>query len=188
MDNISSYYVVKYFKERQDLLDAYCKEHPEVANRRENLGYGCMSFRPASTPLVVLSGDGKTARGLWYSIGQDSTWQPGGGPASCQWYNDKIAADFVKEDGGWKIWHLVIANDFHVEAGENLDTISTKPEPGEHPAEADFSAGDPTVKMLTHNSAMNWSDNYPPIPEAYFTFDNEETSFGPEGHPNYEED
>jgi hypothetical protein len=184
MDEISNYYVVKHAAERQKLLDAYCAAHPDVENRRENLGYGCMSFHPASTPLVVLSGDGYTARGLWYVIGQESTWRPGG-PASCRWFNDKLAADFVKEKGQWRIWHLVIANDINVEAGKNLNEMPTIPAPGTNPAEVEFTSSMPTIRMLTHNNAMNWSDNYPPIPRPYFHFD-DENSYGTEGHPNYE--
>lgn len=185
MDEISNYYVVKYFKDRQKLLDAYCKIHPEVENRRENLGYGCMSFHPVSTPFIVLSGDGYTARGLWYVIGQESIWNPDG-PVDCRWYNDKMAADFVKEEDGWRIWHLVISNDFHVKAGQNLSEMPTIPVPGDNPAEAAFNAGIPTVRMLTHNASMNWADDYPPIPEPYFQF-KDDISYGPKGHPNYKD-
>jgi len=186
MDAISNYYVVKHAEDRQKLLDAYCAANPDVANRRENLGYGCMSSHLASTPLVVLSGDGYTAKGNWYVIGQDSTWKPGG-PASCHWFNDKIAADFVKENGQWKIWHLIISNDVHIEAGHNISELSTIPVPGDNPAEVDFSSGDPTIKMITHNTSMNWSDNYPPMPEPYFHYE-DEIGYGPKGHPKYEEE
>jgi hypothetical protein len=186
MDEISSYYVVKHVEERQKLLDAYCASHPEVENRRENLGYGCMSSHLVTTPLVVLSGDGYTAQGNWYVIGQESTWRPDG-PASCHWFNDRIAVDFVKENGRWKIWHLVISNDIHVEAGESLNDLPTIPPPGSNPAEVEFNSGNPTIQMLTHNASLNWSDNYPPIPNPYFHLE-DEMSYGPEGHPNYEED
>lgn len=186
MEEISSYYVVKHTEERQKLLDAYCAAHPEVENCRENLNYGCMYFHPVSTPMVVLSGDGYTAQGNWYVIGQESTRRPDG-PASCQWYNDKLAADFVKENGRWRIWHLVISNDFHVVVGEDLNEMPTIPVPGDNPAEVEFKNGIPTIQMLTHNTAMNWGDNYPPLPNPYFRFE-DEISYGPEGHPNYEDD
>jgi len=185
MNEISNYYVVKHTEQRQKLLDVYCENHPEVENRRENLGYGCMSFHPASTPLIVLSGDGMTARGLWYTIGQDTTWQPGE-TASCHWFNDKIAVDFVKEKGEWKIWHLIVSNDFHVEAGHNMRDIPTIPIPGKHPAEVEFNNGQPTIKMMTHNAVLNWSDNYPPIPKPYFQYDDED-SYAPQGHSNFED-
>jgi len=185
MDDISNYYVVKHAEERQKLLDAYCAAHPGVANRRENLGYGCMSFHPVSTALVVLSGDGYTAKGNWYVIGQDSTWRPDG-PATCRWFNDRLAVDFIKESGQWKIWHLVLTNDIQVEAGTDLNDKPTIPAPGSDPAELEFLAGNPTVKMQTHNPVMNWSDNYPPIPDPYFHYE-DEIGYGPEGHPKYEE-
>jgi len=184
MDEISNYYVVKHAEDRQKLLDAACAVNPEIENCRENLGYGCMSFHPVSTPLVVLSGDGKTAKGTWYVIGQESTFRPSGS-ASCHWYNDKLAADFVKENGDWKIWHLVVSNDVHTEAGESVSKMPTRMPKGSNPAEVGFEGGNPTVKMLTHNVIMNWGDNYPPLPEPYFHFE-DEISYGPEGHPKYE--
>jgi hypothetical protein len=185
MDDISNYYVVKHNEEMQKLLDAYCRAHPGVENRRENLGYGCMSFHPASTPRVVLSGDGYTAKGNWYVIGQETTWKPDG-TVSCHWFNDRLAVDFVRENGQWKIWHLVISNDIHIEAGENINELPTYPVPGANPAENEFLSGNPTVKMLTHNVVLNWSDNYPFLPEPYFHFE-DEISYGPEGHPEYRE-
>jgi len=186
MDAISSYYVVKHAEERQKLLDAYCAAHPEVENHLDNLGYGCMGFHPVTTAMVILSGDGCTARGKWYVIGNESTWKPDG-PASCHWYNDHLAADFVRENGEWKIWHLVISNDIHVEAGQNLNEMPTIPEPGTHPAEVEFLSGKPTIEMLTHNMSLNWADNYPHIPDPYFHFE-DEIGFGPQGHPKYEEE
>lgn len=182
MDNISNYYVVKHIADRQKVLDAYCAAHPGVENRRENLGYGCMSFHPVGTPLVVLSGDGYTAKGNWYVAGQDSTWQPGG-PAECRWINDRLAVDFVKENGQWKIWHLVISNDLQIVAGEDLNNKPTIPVPGTDPIENEFLAGNPTIKMQTHNPVMNWSDGYPFFLTPYFHFE-DEISYGPEGHPN----
>lgn len=182
MDEISAFYVVKHGEERNAQLKGYCAAHPEVEYCMENLGYGSMICRPMSTPMVILSGDGETAKGLWYSIGQESI-ASGAGEATCRWYNDKVAADFIKENGQWKIWHIVVSNDLSVLAGENVSDMPTKPAPGTYVPELEF--GEPTIKMLTHNGAMNWSDNYPFIPDLYFCFI-DEISYGPEGHPEYE--
>lgn len=183
MDEISYYYVVKHDADRKAQLEGYCKAHPNIENTLENQGYGCLVWRPASTPLVVLSGDGKYAKGMWYSIGAECN-ATGAGEAESRWLNDKIAADFVKEDDGWKIWHLVDSNDICVNVGANVDDLPTKPASGTWYPEIEF--GEPTLRMLTHNGAMNWSDNYPPIPNPYFTY-REDDSYGPKGHPNYED-
>lgn len=185
MDDISNFYVVKFDEDRKEQLRMYCETHPEVENCFENQGIGCYNCHPLSTPLVVISGDGETAKGIWYSIGHDC-FSDGQERANCRWSVNKYAADFVLEDGEWKIWHLIISNDMNLAVGANADDLPTKPAPGTFIPENDFLAGDPTIKMLTHNSAINWSDRYPPEPEDYFHF-SDEVSYGPEGHPNYED-
>ena len=184
MEDISNYYVVQHDQKMKAALAAYCEKHPEVANNEFNQGYGCYFCHPMSTPLVVISGDGETAKGMWYSIGNECI-ASGEDEADCRWYNERVAADFVKEDGEWKIWHLVVANDLCVKTGENVDEMPSRREPDTYLPEVEFKAGKPTVEMLTHNSIMNWSDGYPPEPYDYFRFDEEE-SYGPLGHPNYE--
>lgn len=185
MDEISNFYVVKYVEERQKLLDAYCAANPKVKNTVDNLGYGCMVFYPVSTPLITLSGDGYTAQGNWYACGNESKWKPNG-PASCHWYYDKIAVDFVKENGEWKIWHMIISNDLHVEAGQDYNNLSSKPDISNHPAMAEFLSGKPTIEMLTHNLTLNWCDHYPPLPKEVFHYE-DEMGYGPQGHPKYKE-
>lgn len=46
--------------------------------------------------------------------------------------------------------------------------------------------GTPNLPMRTHNERYNWLDNYPAPPVPYGTFD-AENSYGPKGHPDYEE-
>ena len=105
LDNISNWYVGEHGNLRQTQLDAVSAHDPAVKNCPENLGYGAMLCSPLSTALVEIAGDGKTAQGLWYSIGQ-RTEPNGDGTASAHWVCGKIGADFMKEDGVWKIWRL----------------------------------------------------------------------------------
>ena len=51
---------------------------------------------------------------------------------------------------------------------------------GEDPVREEF--GEATIPMLAHDNTFGWADMYPPMPEAYYTFDNL-NSYGPEGHP-----
>lgn len=184
MDDISNYYVVHHDQRRKEQLAAYCANHPHVENNEFNQGYGCYICRPISTPLVVISGDGETAKGLWYSIGSESI-AAGGEEADCRWYNERLAVDFIREDGEWKIWHLVIANDLCCHVGENVDELPSRRPPNSFLPEIEFKSGKPTIEMLTHNSILNWADGYPADPTPYFHFE-DEISYGPEGHPNYE--
>ncbi len=160
LDNIRAYYVTKH---AADLGD----------------GVGTMNAHPISTGLVKLAGDGKTAKGLWYSIGQD-TKPNGDGTALAMWNTGKVAIDFVKEGDAWKIWHIVEANDATCEAGDTY---------GDHPVYIDYATdpvavefGTPTIPMITHDATFNWWDNYPAPPEDYETW-SDELSYGPEGYP-----
>lgn len=143
---------------------------------------GQLLFHPLSTPNVNLAGDGKTAQGTWYSIGADC-YPREDGTAECSWNCQKICADFIKEKGGWKIWHVVFSNDFTVETGHDLGEQQTIYIRGTGRDEVEF--GDPTIAMMAHDPSYTWCDNYPPLNDPYETF-TDEISYGPEGHPKYE--
>ena len=62
------------------------------------------------TPVIEVAGDGKTAKGIWYSIGigvRPNVNSDGTYTKSTSWMWEKYAVDFIKEDGKWKIWHLI---------------------------------------------------------------------------------
>ena len=170
MDAIREYYVEQH------------KQHISALPGKE-YGDGCMFHHPASTGLVYEAYDGKTARGLWYCISQE-TLPTSDTEADARWYMEKLAIDFLKEDGKWKIWHLVIATDLQSEAGANYMEQKVDLPDEENAAYVEF--GTPNLPMRVHNERYNWLDNYPAPPVPYATFD-EDNSYGPEGHPDYEE-
>ncbi len=144
-------------------------------------GVGYMECHAVSSPYVELAEDGQSARGLWYSIGQE-TYPDENGHVRGLWVNDKIAADFLLEEDGWKIWHLVLSNDVWHPAGVPMMAM-----PDKLPEEMDWirsEFGTPTVPMQVHDPLYLWSDDYPTMPPHYRTMSNE-NSYGPEGHPNY---
>ena len=157
-------------------------EKQKLENGAADVNLGNMYARPVSTGLVELALDGKTAKGLWYSIGHISWAQPDG-TARVQWILGKIAVDFLREDDGWKIWHVVIATDLQSEAGADYMQQKVDLPDEENAAYVEF--GTPNLPMRTHNERYNWLDNYPAPPVPYQTFD-EDNSYGPEGHPKYE--
>jgi len=81
-------------------------------------GAGNMAFRMLTTPIIEIAGDGKTAKGFWYTPGFQSTIMNGQGNAI--WSYEKYAIDFVREDGKWKIWHFRVNNDWEVPMGKDL--------------------------------------------------------------------
>ena len=127
---------------------------------------------------MELAGDGKTAKGLWYSIAQETEAQPDG-TGKALWMPEKIAVDFVKEKDGWKIWHIVVSTDLVSEAGEDYSEQEVYHNYETNPVDVEF--GTPTIAKLIHNTDFNWWDNYPPMPEAYETF-SDAVSYGPEGY------
>ncbi len=180
MDRIRAYYVEKHDADRRDHLEALHQADPSVALVPENLGLGCMQLEPVSTALVELAGDGQTAKGLWYSIGQRTTSRPDG-TAEALWITTKIGIDFVLEGNEFRIWHVIYAVDFSHLAGTPYSDQPVYLAEDQDPVREEF--GTPTVPMLTHNNIFSWADGYPPEPEPYETF-SDEISYGPEGHPN----
>ena len=92
-----------------------------------------------------------------------------------------MAADFLREEDGWKIWHLVLSNDVWHPAGIPMGTVPVK-----LPPEMDWIAeefGTPSIPMKVHDPLYLWSDDYPAIPKPYETMDDAH-SYGPEGHPD----
>ena len=159
MEEIRKYYVDRHLAEMGD-------------------GTGYLSNHPVSTGLVREAEDGRTAKGMWYSIAQE-TRPNGDGTALALWMPEKIAVDFIREDDGWKIWHIVIANDLTNEAGGNYEKTPVYLDYATDPVAVEF--GTPTIPMVTHDATFNWWDNYPPMPRPYETFA-DEISYGPEGY------
>lgn len=88
---------------------------------------GKMIVHSLANPIIHVAKDGKTAKGLWLSVGHESCpylqrptleqdQDPVGprleGPDKygiykfAHWVWNKYGVDFIKEDGKWKIWHL----------------------------------------------------------------------------------
>jgi hypothetical protein len=97
------------------LLARTSKVIPEIKNVPENLGVGFgyeMNF--LTTPVIEIAGDGKTAKGLWYSPGINtvgSVMEGGETSMRGEWRMTKYGVDFAREDDKWKIWHISICLD-----------------------------------------------------------------------------
>ncbi|MGD9117690.1 MAG: nuclear transport factor 2 family protein [Dehalococcoidia bacterium] len=70
---------------------------------------GIMFINANNNPIIEVAGDGKTAKGLWISQGitavpKHGTWGTDD-KMEARWFWQRRAADFVKEDGKWKMWH-----------------------------------------------------------------------------------
>lgn len=102
-------------------------------------GVGLMHMHTMTTPVVEVAADGRTARGVWISPGHET------GPSfqdprtiTANWAWCKYGADFVLEDGAWKIWHLhvygIFMASYHkswVEQPDDMDPAAFPPLPPE---------------------------------------------------------
>lgn len=88
---------------------------PTVKDTPEFFGAGAeWVMHTSTTPVIEVAGDGKTAQGAWYSPGMGIMPTIVNGKVALQsmMFWEKYGADFVKENGVWKIWHLQMAYDF----------------------------------------------------------------------------
>lgn len=75
-------------------------------------GKGRLHANCITTPVIEVARDGKTAKGLWFITGAETspkdedTLDP-------HWTWARYAMDFIKMDGEWKIWHLHTVGLFH---------------------------------------------------------------------------
>lgn len=63
---------------------------------------GQFRLHPIQDPIIVVAGDGKTAKGVFLSLGAGANSIDDDGV----WSWVKYGVDFIKEEGVWKIWHL----------------------------------------------------------------------------------
>jgi hypothetical protein len=159
-------------------LDAIRAYYVDKHNAEMGEGTGYLTNHPITTGLVREAEDGKTAKGMWYSIAQETRPQEDG-TGLALWMPEKIGVDFVKEADGWKIWHIIIANDLVCEAGTNNELDPVYVDFATDPVAVEF--GTPTIQKLVHDQTFNWWDNYPPMPQPYETW-SDEISYGPEGY------
>lgn len=147
-------------------LDVISEHYPEIENIPENLGIGTgWAMHTQTTAIIEIAGDGKTAKGIWYSPGiangavikDDGTIGISGG-----WFMEKYGADFVKENGEWKIWHIHMyydnVPDMWGDVGELVGMPET-PEPSSENPDP-YQAWTPTTLQKIQ----------PRLPEPYYTF------------------
>jgi len=123
---IWQFYVLNKEKSLAQNLEDISKADPTVKNVPENLGIGGeWASHTQSTAIIEVAGDGKTAKGVWESPGLHFTAQVKDGKISKSgsWFWEKYAADFAKEDGKWKIWHISMFYE-NTPPGWNGDTNS----------------------------------------------------------------
>jgi hypothetical protein len=191
MDAIKIYYGNPKVKDAKQSLKEMSKSSPWEPVK------GQLGVYTNTTPIIEVAGDGKTARGVWFSQGMVMIYtgqkdKSGNDMAQGTYYFEKYGADFVKENGEWKIWHIQIYSDFKPSVGSEskwttpaaAQSLSGVQKSGGNKDEkAHSSAGADLSKPTRENPDPyeQWSPTRenkmrPEIPESYYTFD-ETTNF-----------
>lgn len=168
---------------------------------------GTARMHPLSTKLLCLAEDRQTAQGLWMGIAYE-TAPNSAGELDAKWINERVAVDFLLEDGQWRIWHMFIGTNYVLSAGEDyaeqpIRTRSISREEGgphwyvvgkgrektqgeialfdqipDYPEREAFLNGAEAREVYT--ALYNDPIGFPPLPRPYRTF-SETVSYGPEG-------
>jgi hypothetical protein len=67
---------------------------------------GAMYMHHINTPMIEVAMDGLTAHAVWFSSGVETPFNKEKGKRQAKWCWGKYAADLLKGERGWKIWHL----------------------------------------------------------------------------------
>jgi hypothetical protein len=127
---MSTYEYLHMTCRNKDVIEMYAKNAPDVSVSIKEMGtwegknapqrawgidpggdrgyVGDMGIHPTTTPVIVVAGDGKTAKGVWIGTGFVASVNRETGEPQCGWEWDRYGVDFIKEDGKWKFWHFHI--------------------------------------------------------------------------------
>jgi hypothetical protein len=133
IQNLMSKYEYLHMTNRQrEKMELYAKNAPDVRVSIKEMGYwegpdapqrawgigekmaaeeghvGGIGIHPTTTPMIVVAGDGKTAKGVWIGTGLVAMVNRETGKPQAMWEWDRYGVDFIKEDGKWKFWHFNI--------------------------------------------------------------------------------
>lgn len=162
----------------RDLLTRLFPEEARGKSEEELYGIGILEDRTISNCVLELAGDGETAKGMWCEFASvtDVTVK---GPLS-NWVMGYYAADFIREDGSWKLWHVTHLRQVDFPCSKNWST-------GENPypdlpefaelAQEPLPAPTVAVELGRLYHAGRPFTRSPRIPEPYRTF-SETFSYG----------
>ena len=117
--SIKKYYVDQHAANEVTDLARMTKLYPELKNDASHLNAGSFVIHTLTTPIIEVAGDGQTAKGVWYTVGAigmtDAKGKLGG-----NWLWERYGVDFIKEDGQWHFWHIMVLTDFMSGMGKDL--------------------------------------------------------------------
>lgn len=128
---------------------------------------GNMLIHYLATPMIEVSGDGKTAKGVWRSPGVEAVVFPDADKPTPLWSFGSYAVDFIYLNGRWKIWHLHWIRTIKCSFRDGwVDDLSM--------AFGGQMANSPHLQPTTYHNPYTpdaVQDSVPPCPKPYDTYD-----------------
>ena len=175
LDEVKRHLITERREKEQTVLDAFRAADPEKYKDAE-LGLGTTMVHSCTTPLLFISVDDQYARYLCYDLGLTGKGAPDGSGESFFEFG-LVFIELVRENGEFKIWHVVEQHDFSIESGKNYNDIDTFIK-GYDPATRFY--GDPTVKKEVYDNQYGWEYLFHDLPRPFKTYDEDE-GYGPCG-------
>ena len=153
-------------------------EHPEIEGMPPRTGM--LEAGVNATPVIEVAGDGQTAKGVWMTLmsGAKARINQYGTPKPF-WVLWKTTADFVLEDGRWRVWHMA-QNPYYIAdyLTDWVDSCMKMPEPANVPGKELRGiipgASAPQAYTTAAYKPYRFSTTpgtYPDIPEPYEHFE-----------------
>lgn len=120
-ESYKKYYVTFNDQIKAQELKQLSQLNPAIKESPENLGVGNNAIHTLTTPIIEVAGDGETAKGVWYTPGVILTTNDGKTPMGF-WIWERYGADFIREGGRWRLWHVQVNTDFQNPMGKPLQT------------------------------------------------------------------
>ncbi len=184
MAEIARHLVLDQNERRYENLKVRAEADPAIAVNNLNLGYGCADFLTVTTPVIKIADDGRFAQFMGYYIGFTSEGKADKTADSYQLFG-RVMADLVKEDGGWKLWHVIFANDHSVEVASNYADFPVRGWP--EPMADRF--GKPTEERTVYDGFFGWEFCATDMPKENYVTYTDKQGYGPDsdiGRPYYE--
>lgn len=89
------------------------KAHPEMEAEIKDLDGRALAEMPVHTlasPIIEVSADGMSAKGVWYTPGFALRHDYVNGTANVMWMWEKYGGDFIYEEGEWRFLRLLIGH------------------------------------------------------------------------------
>ncbi len=178
MDSLKVYYDDINRKMQAADLARVSKLNPAIKDVPENRGVGNNALHLLTTPVIEVAGDGRTAKGMWYTPGIIMTSTDGKTP-SAFWIWERYGVDFIREDGHWAFLHVQVNTDFMNPMGSPMqvqgeDAAAMGSEKGAAPGPnmpADLKIPGPDIpkKLYREFGATRVPVLTPALPEPYET-------------------